>query len=179
MLHTRLCTLLDIEVPVLAAPMGPDITGLDLAAAVSNAGGLGIISFGGYPPPLLRERIRKLRTLTSRPFGVNILLEGPQLPIPEVAFVDACIEERVPVLSFFWGDPSPYVEKAHKAGIKVCDQVGSVSAAGRAQRAGVDFVIAQGVDRRCDLPGPLPARWLNLHQHVGLAPIPVVAAGGI
>ncbi len=169
MLHTRLCTLLDIEVPVLAAPMGPDITGLDLAAAVSNAGGLGIISFGGYPPPLLRERIRKLRTLTSRPFGVNILLEGPQLPIPEVAFVDACIEERVPVLSFFWGDPSPYVEKAHKAGIKVCDQVGSVSAAGRAQRAGVDFVIAQGVEAGGHIAGTVSTMVL----------VPRVAADGI
>ncbi len=179
MLHTRLCTLLDIEVPVLAAPMGPDITGLDLAAAVSNAGGLGIISFGGYPPPLLRERIRKLRTLTSRPFGVNILLEGPQLPIPEVAFVDACIEERVPVLSFFWGDPSPYVEKAHKAGIKVCDQVGSVSAAGRAQRAGVDFVIAQGVEAGGHIAGTVSTMVLVPRVADSIAPIPVVAAGGI
>ena len=124
MLRTRLCELLEIEAPVLGAPMGPDITGLDLAAAVSNAGGLGMISWGGYAPPALRERIRKLRTMTSKPFGVNVLLEGPHLPLPESAYVDACIAERVPVLSFFWGDPTPYVDKAHKAGIKVCDQVG-------------------------------------------------------
>src|SRR5262249_14454472 len=71
MLHTRLCELLGIEAPVLGAPMGPEIADLDLAAAVSNAGGLGMISFAGYPPPALRERIRKLRTMTSRPFGVN------------------------------------------------------------------------------------------------------------
>src|SRR5215469_3579274 len=133
MLHTKLCELLDIEAPVISAPMGPEITDLGLAAAVSNAGGLGIISFGGYPAQALRERIRKLRTLTSRPFGVNILLEGPHMPVPEAAFVDACIDERVPVISFFWGDPTPYVEKAHKVGIKVCDQVGSVAAAKRAQ----------------------------------------------
>src|ERR1041385_9030346 len=115
MLRTRLCEMLDIEVPVLAAPMGPEITSLELAAAVSNAGGLGIISFGGYPPSALEERIRKLRSLTSRPFGVNIILNGPQLPVSESVFVEACIEERVPVLSFFWGDPTPYVEKAHRA----------------------------------------------------------------
>jgi nitronate monooxygenase len=112
-----LCELLGIEVPVLGAPMGPEISGLELAAAVSNAGGLGMISFGGYPPQALKERIRKLRSLTSRPFGVNILLQGPPLPVAEAVFVDAYIEERVPVMSFFWGDPTPYVEKAHKAGV--------------------------------------------------------------
>ena len=112
MLRTRLCELLGIEVPVLGAPMGPEISGLELAAAVSNAGGVGMISFGGYPPQALKERIRKLRSLTSRPFGFNILLQGPQLPVAEALFVEACIEERVPVMSFFWGDPTPYVEKS-------------------------------------------------------------------
>jgi len=118
MLRTKLCELLDIEAPIIGAPMGPEISGLELAAAISNAGGLGIISFGGYPPQALRERIRKLRMLTSRPFGVNILLEGPHLPVPEAAFVDACIEERVPVLSFFWGDPTCYVEKPTMPGLR-------------------------------------------------------------
>ena len=129
MRRTRLCELLDIQLPILGAPMGPEIASLELAAAVSNAGGLGMISFGAYPPARLKERIKRLRSLTSHPFGVNVLLQGPRLPLPEAAFVDVCIEERIPVLSFFWGDPTPYVEKAHKAGIKVCDQVGSVSAA--------------------------------------------------
>lgn len=61
--------------------------------------------------------------MTSRPFGVNIILGGPHLPLPETAFVDACIEEQVPLLSFFWGFSTPYIEKAQRAGIKVCDQV--------------------------------------------------------
>ena len=142
MLRTRLCELLKIDVPVLGTPMGPEITGLELADAVSNAGGLGIISFGGYPPTALRERIKKLRTLTSRPFGVNVLLDGPHMPLPSAAFAEACIEERVPILSFFWGDPTPYVDKAHRVGVKVCDQVGSVTAAKRARDAGVDFIVA-------------------------------------
>jgi nitronate monooxygenase len=94
MRRTRLCELL--ELPVLGAPMGPEIASLELAAAVSNAGGLGMISFGGYPPARLKERIKKLRSLTSRPFGVNVLLQGPHLPLPEAAFVDVCIEERMP-----------------------------------------------------------------------------------
>jgi len=179
MLHTRLCELLNIEVPVLGAPMGPDIAGLDLAAAVSNAGGLGMISWGGYPPPALRERIRKLRTMTSKPFGVNILLEGPHLPLPESAYVDACIAERVPVLSFFWGDPTPYVEKAHKAGIKVCHQVGSVRTAKRAADAEVDFIIAQGVEAGGHIEGTVTTMVLTPRVVETVAPIPVVTAGGI
>jgi NAD(P)H-dependent flavin oxidoreductase YrpB (nitropropane dioxygenase family) len=179
MLRTRLCELLGIDVPIIAAPMGPVITDLELAAAVSNAGGLGIISFGGYPPPALKERIRKLRTLTSRPFGVNILLNGPRLPLPESAWVDACIEESVPVLSFFWGDPTPYVEKAHRAGVKVCDQVGSVSAARRAQRAGVDFIIAQGVEAGGHIAGTVSTMVLVPRVVDSVSPTPVVAAGGI
>jgi nitronate monooxygenase len=179
MLRTKLCELLDIEAPVIAAPMGPEITGLELAAAVSNAGGLGIISFGGYPPQALRERIRKLRALTSRPFGVNILLEGPHLPVPDAVSVDVCIEERVPILSFFWGDPTPYVEKAKKAGIKVCDQVGSVAAAKRAQRAGVDFIIAQGVEAGGHIAGTISTMVLVPRVVDTVSPTLVVAAGGI
>jgi len=179
MLRTKLCEILDIDIPILAAPMGPDITSLELAAAVSDAGGLGIVSFGGYPPPALRARIRKLRELTSRPFGINVILNGPHLPLPDAAFVDVCIEEGVPVLSFFWGDPTPYVEKAHRAGIKVCDQVGSVSTAQRAQRAGVDFIIAQGLEAGGHVAGTVGTMVLVPRVVDSVAPVPVVAAGGI
>jgi len=73
MLHTRLCDLLGIEFPIICAPMG-FITGPELAAAVSNAGGLGIMPFSGNPPSALRQEIRRLRSLTDKPFGVNLLL---------------------------------------------------------------------------------------------------------
>jgi nitronate monooxygenase len=179
MLSTRLCGLLDITAPVIGAPMGPEISGLELAAAVSNAGGLGMISFGGYPPPALRERIRRLREMTSRPFGVNVLLDGPRLPFPQSAIVDACIDERVPVLSFFWGDPTPYVEKAHRAGILVCDQVSSAKSAERARRAGVDFIIAQGVEAGGHIAGTTGAMALVPRVVDVVAPLPVAAAGGI
>jgi NAD(P)H-dependent flavin oxidoreductase YrpB (nitropropane dioxygenase family) len=77
-----------------------------------------MISFGGYSPVRLKERIKRLRSLTSHPFGVSVLLQGSHLPLPEAAFVNVCIEEQIPVWSFFRGDPTPYVEKAHKAGTK-------------------------------------------------------------
>jgi NAD(P)H-dependent flavin oxidoreductase YrpB (nitropropane dioxygenase family) len=174
MLHTSLCDLLNIEVPIICAPMGPHITSHELAAAVSNAGGLGIISFGGYPPPLLREEIRRLRGLTDRPFGVNLILE---FPVEE--HVNVCVEERVPVLSFFWGDPSRYVERAHDAGIKVMDQVGSVEAARRSARSGADVIIAQGVEAGGHVAGQVSTMALVPRVVDAVSPVPVAAAGGI
>ena len=174
MLRTRLCDLLGIEVPILAAPMGPDLTGPELAAAVSNAGGLGLISFGANPPPLLRDLIRRMRDLTDRPFGVNFILA---LARPEQ--ITLCIEERVPVLSFFWGDPTPYIEPAHAAGIKVLDQVGSVADARRSTRAGVDVIVAQGFEAGGHVAGTVTTMALVPRVVDAVAPVPVVAAGGI
>jgi NAD(P)H-dependent flavin oxidoreductase YrpB (nitropropane dioxygenase family) len=96
MLHTRLCDLLGIEFPILSAPMGPDVSGPELVAAVSNAGGLGIMQAQWHPAPLLRQAIRRVRQLTDKPFGVNLLLH---FPCDEG--VTVCVEERVPVVSFF------------------------------------------------------------------------------
>ena len=119
-MKTALCELLGIEYPIIAAPMGPDLTGPELVAAVSNAGGLGILQAQLAPPPLFRREIQRIRELTDKPFGVNLILHFPA--DDQVAI---CVEERVPVLSFFWGDPTPYLERAHSAGIKVLQQVGS------------------------------------------------------
>ncbi len=141
MLHTHLCDLLGLAYPVIAAPMGPDLSGPELVAAVSNAGGPGVLQAQLSPPAVLREEIRRLRQLTDKPFGVNFILH-----FSHEENLAVCLEERVPVLSFFWGDPSPYVERAHAAGSTVFDQVGSVAAAERAARAGVDVIIAQGVE---------------------------------
>jgi nitronate monooxygenase len=174
MLRTRVCDLLGIEFPIIAAPMGPNITSLELAAAVSNAGGLGVISFGANPPPLLRQNIRRLRELTERSFGVNFILE---FPVDE--HVNLCLEEKVPVLSFFWGDASPYVEKAHAAGAKVLDQVGSVQAAGRSARAGVDVIVAQGVEAGGHIAGQVTTMALVPRVVDAVSPVPVIAAGGI
>ncbi len=154
--------------------MGPAITSPELAAAVSNAGGLGLISFGGNPPDLLRQQIQRLRQLTARPFGVNMILE---FPVDE--HVAVCLEERIPVVSFFWGDPSRFVERAHAAGAKVIDQVGSVEAALRSAKAGVDVVIAQGVEAGGHIAGNISTMALVPRVVDAVAPVPVVAAGGI
>jgi nitronate monooxygenase len=174
MLHTRLCDLLGIEVPIISAPMGPNITGIELASAVSTAGGLGILSFGANPPPVLRTQIRRMRELTDKPFGVNFILE---FPVQE--HVAVCIEEKTPVLSFFWGDPSPYIEQAHAAGLKVFDQVGSVKSAERSARAGVDVIIAQGVEAGGHIRGTVATSVLVPRVVDAVAPTPVAAAGGI
>jgi nitronate monooxygenase len=173
-LRTRLRDLLGIDVPIVCAPMGPSITGPELAAAVSNAGGLGVISFGADPPDLLRQQIRRLRDLTDKPFGVNFILH-----FPVEAQVAVCLEERVPVLSFFWGDPTPYVDRAHAAGAKVVDQVGSVEAARRSARAGVDAIIAQGVEAGGHIAGTVTTLALVPRVVDAVAPTPIIAAGGI
>ena len=177
-IRTQLCKLLEIEAPIFAAPMG-FLAGPRLAAAVSNAGGLGIMSFNANPPPVLRDEIRHLRALTSKPFGVGVLLGGPHLPFSVEAIVDVCLEERVPVLLTFWGDPTPYVARAHAAGVKVMDQVGSVADAQRAARAGVDAIIAQGVEAGGHVAGEVTTMALVPRVVDAVAPIPVVAAGGI
>jgi NAD(P)H-dependent flavin oxidoreductase YrpB (nitropropane dioxygenase family) len=173
MLHTRLCDFLGIEYPIICAPMG-FVTGPELAAAVSNAGGLGIMSFSGNPPEALRREIRRLREMTDKPFGVNLLIH---YPVEE--HVKVCIEERIPILSLFWGDPSPYVELAHAVGIKVFHQVGSVEAAQRAVQAGVDVIIAQGVEAGGHIEGEVTTLAIVPRIVDAVSPTSVVASGGI
>ena len=166
--------MLGIEYPIIAAPMGPDLTGPELVAAVSNAGGLGILQAQFCPPPVFREEIRRVRALTAKPFGVNLLLH---FPVEDQVAI--CLEERVPVLSFFWGDPTPYVERAHAAGVKVFHQVGSVADARRAAAAGVDVIIAQGVEAGGHVAGEVSTLALVPRVVDAVAPRPVAAAGGI
>ena len=170
----NLCHLLGIEHPIIAAPMGPDLTGPDLVAAVSNAGGLGILQAQLCPPPLFRQEIRRVRALTDRPFGVNLILH-----FPVEDHVAVCLEERVPVLSFFWGAPTPYVGRAHAAGVRVFHQVGSVAEAERAAAAGIDVIIAQGVEAGGHVAGEVSTLALLPRVVDAVAPRPVVAAGGI
>jgi NAD(P)H-dependent flavin oxidoreductase YrpB (nitropropane dioxygenase family) len=173
-MKTRLCEELGIEFPIFSAPMGPDLTGPELVAAVSNAGGLGVLQAQMASPDVFRETIRKTRTLTERPFGVNLLL-----PFPAEEKLDICIGEGVPVVSFFWGDPRPYVERLHDAGIKVMHQVGSVADARRSAEAGVDIVIAQGWEAGGHVSGEVSTMVLVPRVVEAVRPTPVVAAGGI
>jgi NAD(P)H-dependent flavin oxidoreductase YrpB (nitropropane dioxygenase family) len=132
------------------------------------------MSFRANPAPVLRQEIRRLRELTDKPFGVNLILH---FPVEE--HVAVCIEERVPVLSLFWGDPTPYVARAHDAGLRVFDQVGSLAAARRSAEAGVDAIIAQGEEAGGHLAGHVSTTVLVPRLVDAVAPVPVVAAGGI
>jgi NAD(P)H-dependent flavin oxidoreductase YrpB (nitropropane dioxygenase family) len=172
-LHTSLCDRLGIAVPIIGAPLGI-VGGAALPAAISEAGGLGLMSFDANPPELLRAAIARVRSLTKKPFGVNVLL-----PLAQAKQVEVCIAERVPVLSFFWGDPSPYVAAAHAAGITVVHQVGSVAEARAAAAAGVDVVIAQGWEAGGHVAGTVATSVLVPRVVDAIAPTPVAAAGGI
>jgi enoyl-[acyl-carrier protein] reductase II len=171
-LRTRICTLLGIEAPVLQAGMST-FTSAELVAAVSNAGGLGILGALLRPVDELRNEIRRIRTLTDRPFGVNHVLAHL-----DPTALDATFEERVPVLSLAWGDAAPLVARAHAAGARVVHQVPTAAEAARAAAAGVDVIIGQGTDGggHVGFVGTLPLLPAVVDAARG---VPVVAAGGI
>ena len=174
-LRTPLCDVLGIDAPIVSAPMGPDLTGAELVAAVSGAGAFGILQAQLHPPPALREEIARVRAATSRPFGVNFLLQFPCEDGLAVA-----LEEHVAAISFFWGDATPYVDRIHAAGARVIVQVGSVADAERAVAGGADVVIAQGAEAGGHVAGQVSTMVLvpRVVDAVG-AKVPVVAAGGI
>lgn len=176
MLTTDLCRSLGVSLPIWNAGMGGGLAGPALAAAVSNAGGFGVLGMGGLPEPVVREQIRELRQLTDGPFGVNIilpLLGGDDSPI------ECCLELRVPVLVLFWGDPGPYVDRAHAVGTKVVVQAGSVEEATAAAAAGVDAVMIQGVEAGGHVRSTTSLSILLPAAVDAVAPLPVIAAGGI
>jgi NAD(P)H-dependent flavin oxidoreductase YrpB (nitropropane dioxygenase family) len=175
-LHTPVCDLLGIGVPVGNAGMAGGTAGPELAAAVANAGGLGGlggISRGG--PEALRADIRKTRELSSKPFSVNLWVHIlPTLP----QLLDVCVEERVPSVTFTFGDPAPYVGRMKDAGIKVIHQVQTVAQAKQAATAGVDVIIAQGGEAGGHTGSV--ATMALVPQAVDAAHgVPVLAAGGI
>jgi NAD(P)H-dependent flavin oxidoreductase YrpB (nitropropane dioxygenase family) len=153
--------------------MGP-AAGSELAAAVSNAGGCGVLGGGGAPAPYLRQEIQRLRTLTDKPFGVNLLL-----PHLQEGQIEACLDEKTLILVLFWGDPTPYVNEAHRRGTKVFIQVGSVEEAQAAAAAGVDAIIAQGVEAGGHVKSTTSLSTIVPAVVEAVAPVPVIAAGGI
>lgn len=178
MLHTALCDRLQIEFPIFAAPMG-FVSGPELTAAVCAAGGMGIMSFSANPPALLRREIKCLASLTDKPFGVNVFLEGSRLPFSIESIIETCIDQRVAVLSTSRGDPAPYVEAAHAADIAIMHQVSTVAEAERAATAGVDIIVAQGGEAGGHVAGDIGTIAFVPRVVDAVAPVPVVAAGGI
>ncbi len=172
-MKTHLCDLLSIDLPIIQAPMG-SASCPALAAAVSNAGGLGTLALSWTKPDDVRRVIRETRSLTQRPFGINLVLDWPQ----EERFA-ICLEERIPVISFFCGNAAPFVEEAHAAGAAVGITVGSAAEAEAAVGAGADFVVAQGWEAGGHLAGQVATLPLVRAVVTAVTPTPVVAAGGI
>ncbi len=172
MLRTRLCDVLNIDYPIIQGGMAWVATA-ELAAAVSNAGGLGIIGAGNAPGEFVKEQVKRARSLTKRPFGVNVMLLSPFAEdVMQVVY-----EEKVPVITTGAGNPGKYVDKLKDVGIKVLPVVPSVALAKRMERDGVDAVIAEGTESGGHV-GELTTMTL-VPQVVDAIDIPVVAAGGI
>ncbi len=171
-MKTRICDLLKIEYPIVQGGMAW-VAEHHLAAAVSNAGGLGIIAAGNAPAEFVREEIRKAKALTDKPFGVNIMLLSPHAP--EVAKV--VVEEKVSVVTTGAGNPESYIPMWKEARIVVIPVVASVALAKRMEKYGADAVVAEGCEAGGHI-GELTTMAL-IPQIADAVTIPVIAAGGI
>jgi enoyl-[acyl-carrier protein] reductase II len=171
-LRTRLTELLGIEHPIIQGGMAWTATA-ELAAAVSNAGGIGIIGAGHMPTDVLRSEIRRAKELTDKPFGVNLMLLTPHIE----ELVEMVIEERVHAVTTGAGNPGKYMAALKGAGIKVLTVVPSVALAKRMESIGADAVIGEGMEAGGHI-GDLTTMVL-IPQLADAVSIPVVAAGGI
>ena len=171
-MKSAITQLLGIQYPIFQGGMAW-IAESTLAAAVSNAGGLGIIAGGSAPIDYLREQIRRCKSLTDKPFGVNIMLMSPNAQ--ELA--QLVIDEKVPVVTTGAGNPGKFMAAWKEAGVKVIPVVPSVALAVRMERAGADAVIAEGTESGGHI-GENTTMCL-VPQVVDAVSIPVIAAGGI
>lgn len=167
-----ICNLLKIQYPIFQGGMAWLGTA-ELASAVSNAGGLGIIGAGHMPPDVLRAEIQKVKARTTKPFGVNIMLMSPF--VHEV--MQVVVDERVPVVTTGAGNPGEYIPAMKEIGTKVIPVVASVALAKRLVKIGVDAVIAEGTESGGHVgeTATLPL----IPQIVDAVDVPVIAAGGI
>ena len=176
-LRTRLTELLDIEHPVILGGMGRGATVPPMVAAVSEAGGLGVLGVSRYPAERLAEQVAALRAATSCPFGLNLLLF-----VSGDAAVDAVLAHRPPVFSTAWPWPEqdlePIFDRAHAAGATVMHMVAGVDEAKRAAEAGADIIVAQGTEGGGHV-GTIAGMVLVPMVARAVEPVPVVAAGGI
>ena len=171
-MKNEICELLGIKYPIIQGGMAW-IAEHNLAAAVSNAGGLGIIAAGNAPVEYVRDEIRKAKELTDKPFGVNIMLLSPSAP--EIAKMVA--QEKVAAVTTGAGNPAGYFKMWKEAGIKVMPVVASVALAKMMERRGADAVIAEGMESGGHI-GETTTMSL-VPQVVDAVDIPVIAAGGI
>lgn len=171
-MKTCICDLLNIEYPILQGGMAW-VAEHNLAAAVSNAGGLGIIAAGSAPYDVVKKEIKLAKEKTNKPFGVNVMLLSPYAD----EIMDLIIEENVKVVTTGAGNPERYIPKLKEADIKIIPVVASVALAKRMERYGADAVIAEGCEAGGHI-GELTTMTL-IPQIVDAVGIPVIAAGGI
>ena len=172
-LRTPLCDRLGIDVPIVQAPIGSASTP-ELVAAVAQTGALGMLALTWVSVDEAVRRVRRVRELTDRAFGVNLVLA---FPIADL--LDACLDERVPIVSTFWGDPDAASDRIHSGPALHLHTVGTVDEAQRAVAAGVDVVVAQGWEAGGHVTGRVTTMALTPAVVDAVAPVPVVAAGGI
>lgn len=170
-MKTQLTELLKIKYPIIQAPIG-SATNAVLASEVSNAGGLGMLALSWKNPSECVEMIRETKKQTSRPFGVNLVLNWDQ-----EERVAICIKEKVPVVTFFWGDSSHYIEKLHDENILVAQTVSNSTDALEYSKKGVDFIIAQGWEAGGHVRGTVASSVL-VPAISDKLDLPVVASGG-
>ena len=175
-METSVTRLLGIEQPIIQAPIG-GLSVPALASAVSNAGGLGMMAITWLELGEIRDAIAAVRAATQRPFGVNVVID-PQDP-PQDERVETALQAGAPIVSFFWGDPAPYVERVHAAGAKVLLTVGSAEEARRAVDAGVDGIVAQGWEAGGHVWSQVSTLALVPAVVDAVGKTPVIAAGGI
>ncbi|WP_423828269.1 enoyl-[acyl-carrier-protein] reductase FabK [Sporotomaculum syntrophicum] len=171
-MRTRVCDLLGIKYPILQGGMAWVATA-ELVAAVSEAGGLGIIGSGQATPQWVRKQVHKVKELTGKPFGVNVMLLSPYAE----EIINLLAEERVAVVTTGAGNPGKYLNLLHSAGSKVIPVVSSVALAKRLSRSGVDALIAEGMESGGHV-GEITTMVL-VPQVVDAVKVPVIAAGGI
>lgn len=171
-MKTRVTELLGIEYPIIQGGMAW-VADYHLAAAVANAGGLGLIGAGGAPAEFVREQIREARKLTDKPFGVNIMLMNPEAD----GIAKVIVEEGIQVVTTGAGNPGKYIAMWKEAGVKVIPVVASVGLAKLMERAGADAVVAEGTESGGHI-GSATTMTL-VPQVVDAVNIPVIAAGGI
>ncbi|WP_260639533.1 nitronate monooxygenase [Streptomyces angustmyceticus] len=172
-LTTPLCRRLGVEVPVFQAPIGSAVSP-ELVAGVSHAGGLGMLALTWTPAGEIPRILDRVRELTERPFGANLVLD-----FPVADRLDACLEGGVPVISTFWGDPAGCTDRIRAAGAFHVHTVGSADEARHAADAGVDAVVAQGWEAGGHVRGLTATLPLVPAVVDAVSPLPVVAAGGI
>lgn len=171
-MSNRLCELLGIKYPIIQGGMAWVATA-ELAAAVSNGGGLGLIAAGGAPAEVVREQIKKCRELTDKPFGVNVMLMSPF----SEDVMQVIIEEKPAVVATGAGNPGKFISSLKEAGIKILPVIASVAMAQKMEKMGADAVIAEGTEAGGHI-GEITTMCLT-PQVCDAVSIPVVCAGGI